>query len=79
MPTRTLSSSPSATPARKDKAQIITDRDAAVRAALDKAEALGDCVLILAGCGSDAYVKRGTRLVEFATDGERVQQYLAGK
>ena len=31
---------------------------------------------ILAGCGSDAYVKRGTRLVEFATDGERVQQYL---
>ena len=60
----------------KDKAQIITDRDAAVRTALDKAEALGDCVLILAGCGSDAYVKRGTRLVEFATDGERVQQYL---
>ena len=62
--------------AHKDKAQIITDRDAAVRTALDKAEALGDCVLILAGCGSDAYVKRGTRLVEFATDGERVQQYL---
>ena len=62
--------------AHKEKAQIITDRDAAVRTALDKAEALGDCVLILAGCGSDAYVKRGTRLVEFATDGERVQQYL---
>ena len=34
-------------------------------------------LLILAGCGSDAYVKRGTKLVEFATDGERVQQYLA--
>ena len=62
--------------AHKEKAQIITDRDAAVRTALDKAEALGDCVLILAGCGSDAYVKRGTRLVEFATDGERVQKYL---
>lgn len=65
--------------AHKDKARIITDRDEAVRAALDKAEALGDCVLILAGCGSDAYVKRGDRLVEFATDGERVQQYLEGK
>lgn len=62
--------------AHKEKAQIITDRDEAVRAALDKAEALGDCVLILAGCGSDAYVKRGTQLVEFATDGERVQKYL---
>ena len=36
-------------------------------------------VLILAGCGSDAYVKRGTRLVEFATDGERVQKYLEDK
>ena len=45
-------------------------------AAVGIAVALGDCVLILAGCGSDAYVKRGTRLVEFATDGERVQQYL---
>ena len=42
--------------AHKEKAQIITDRDAAVRTALDKAEALGDCVLILAGCGSDADV-----------------------
>ena len=38
--------------------------------------ALAALTAILAGCGSDAYVKRGTRLVEFATDGERVQQYL---
>ena len=65
--------------AHKEKAQIITNRDDAVRIALDKAEAMGNCVLILAGCGSDAYVKRGTRLVEFATDGERVQKYLEDK
>ena len=57
----------------------MTNRDDAVRIALDKAEAMGNCVLILAGCGSDAYVKRGTRLVEFATDGERVQKYLEDK
>ena len=36
-------------------------------------------LLILAGCGSDAYVKRGTTFVEFATDGERVQEYLNNK
>lgn len=63
--------------AHKDKAQIITDRDAAVRTALDKAEALGDCVLILAGCGSDAYVKRGTRLVEFS-DRRRARTAVSG-
>lgn len=63
----------------KEKAQIITNRDDAVRAALDRAEEMGDCVLILAGCGSDAYVKRGNHLEAFATDGERVQKYLEDK
>lgn len=65
--------------ANKEKARIITDRDQAVRAALKTAEAMDNCVLILAGCGSDAYVKRGTGFVEFATDGERVQDYLNNK
>ena len=63
----------------KEKARIITDRDRAVRTALETAEELGNCVVILAGCGSDAYVKRGTSFVEFATDGERVQEYLQGR
>ncbi len=65
--------------AHKEKARIITDRDEAVRAALETAEEMDNCVVILAGCGSDAYVKRGTSFVEFATDGERVQEYLANK
>jgi len=65
--------------AHKEKARIITDRDQAVRAALETAEEMDNCVLILAGCGSDAYVKRGTTFVEFATDGERVQEYLNKK
>ncbi|MBQ6900626.1 MAG: UDP-N-acetylmuramyl-tripeptide synthetase [Firmicutes bacterium] len=65
--------------AHKEKARIITDRDQAVRAALETAEEMDNCVLILAGCGSDAYVKRGTTFVEFATDGERVQEYLNNK
>ena len=60
----------------KEKAVIITDRDKAVREALLKAESMGNCILILAGCGSDAYVKRGTTFVEFATDGERVQEFI---
>lgn len=63
----------------KEKARIITDRDQAVRTALETAEEMDNCVLILAGCGSDAYVKRGTTFVEFATDGERVQEYLSKK
>lgn len=61
----------------KEKAEIITDRDTAVRAALDKAADMEDCVLVLAG-GSDAYIKRGNKVYEFDTDGERVQKYLAG-
>lgn len=65
--------------AHKEKARIITDRDEAVRTALETAEEMDNCVLILAGCGSDAYVKRGTGFVEFATDGERVQEYLNKK
>ncbi len=63
----------------KEKAVIVTDRDEAVNLALKRAEELDNCVLILAGCGSDAYIKRGTTFVEFATDGERVQKYLADK
>ena len=60
----------------KEKARIITDRDCAVNAMLETAEKMENCVVILAGCGSDAYVKRGNTFVEFATDGERVQKYL---
>ncbi len=60
----------------KEKAEIITDRDTAVRTALDKAAGMENCVLVLAG-GSDAYIKRGSKVYEFDTDGERVQKYLA--
>lgn len=60
----------------KEKADIVTDRDEAVRFAINKAENIQNCVLVLAGCGSEAYIKRGTQFVEFATDGERVQKYL---
>ena len=63
----------------KEKARIITDRDCAVNAMLETAEKMENCVVILAGCGSDAYVKRGTTFVEFATAYEQVvlrNQYL---
>ncbi len=60
----------------KEKARIIVDRDEAVTYALDKARDLKDTVLLLCGCGSDAYIKRGSKLVEFRTDGERVEEYL---
>lgn len=62
----------------KEKAEIITDRDTAVRAALDKAAGMENCVLVLAG-GSDAYIKRGSKVYAFDTDGERVQKYLAAR
>ena len=60
----------------KEKAEIITDRDTAVRAALDKAMTAGKCVLLICG-GSDAYMKRGSTIYECLTDGERVQEYLS--
>lgn len=63
----------------KDKALIQTDRDKAVETILAKAEERGNSVVLLCGCGSDAYVKRGTRLVEFPTDGERVRTYIDRK
>lgn len=60
----------------KEKARIITDRDKAVKAALETADELGNCVVVLAGCGTGGHIKRKEGLVEFATDGERVQKYL---
>lgn len=59
----------------KEKAVIITDRDTAVYTALEKAEGMENCVLVLAG-GSDAYMKRGNRVYPCDTDGERVQKFL---
>lgn len=59
----------------KEKAVIITDRDTAVYTALKKAEGMENCVLVLAG-GSDAYMKRGSKVYPCDTDGERVQKYL---
>lgn len=61
----------------KEKARIITDRDRAVEAALKTADELGNCVVVLAGCGTGGHIKRREGLMEFATDGERVQKYLA--
>ena len=60
----------------KEKARIITDRDEAVEAALKTADELGNCVVVLAGCGTGGHIKRKEGLMEFATDGERVQKYL---
>lgn len=60
----------------KEKARIITDRDKAVEAALKTADELGNCVVVLAGCGTGGHIKRKEGLMEFATDGERVQKYL---
>ena len=60
----------------KEKARIITDRDQAVDAALKTADELGNCVVVLAGCGTGGHIKRKEGLMEFATDGERVQKYL---
>ena len=63
---------------KKEKAEIITDRDEAVKTILDRATLEGNSVVLLCGCGSDAYVKRGTALIEFPTDGERVREYIDG-
>ena len=63
----------------KEKARIITNRDEAVEAALKTADKLGNCVVVLAGCGTGGHIKRKEGLVEFATDGERVQRYLASR
>ena len=60
----------------KEKARIITDRDKAVKAALETADELGNFVVVLAGCGTGGHIKRKEGLMEFATDGERVQKYL---
>lgn len=60
----------------KEKARIITNRDEAVKAALETADELGNCVVVLAGCGTGGHIKRKDGLMEFATDGERVQKYL---
>lgn len=62
----------------KEKAIIITDRDAAVYTALQKAQDMENCVLVLAG-GSDAYMKRGSKIYPSDTDGERVQKYLKNR
>ena len=61
---------------KKDKAEIIIDRDEAVKTILNRAVNEGNSIVLLCGCGSDAYVKRGTKLIEFATDGERVRKYI---
>lgn len=61
---------------KKDKAEIIINRDEAVKTILDRAVSEGNSIVLLCGCGSDAYVKRGTKLIEFATDGERVRKYI---
>ena len=63
----------------KEKVRIITNRDEAVEAALKTADKLGNCVVVLAGCGTGGHIKRKEGLVEFATDGERVQRYLASR
>lgn len=63
----------------KEKARIITNRDEAVKAALETADELGNCVVVLAGCGTGGHIKRKDGLMEFATDGERVQKYLEEK
>ena len=62
----------------KEKAIIITDRDTAVYTALKKAQDMENCVLVLAG-GSDAYMKRGSKIYPSDTDGERVQKYLLNR
>lgn len=59
----------------KEKAEIIVNRDEAVSHILEKAEEMGNCVLLLCGCGSATYVKRGTAFVETVTDGDRVREY----
>lgn len=63
----------------KERAEIIIDRDEAVKKILDEAMKEKNSVVLLCGCGSDAYVKRGTQLIEFATDGERVRNYINNK
>lgn len=60
----------------KDKARIVTDRDEAVKTILDDAVKAGNSIVLLCGCGSDAYVKRGNKLIEFDTDGDRVKEYI---
>ena len=61
----------------KNKAEIIVNRDEAVKKILDKAMEINNSVVLLCGCGSDAYVKRAGGLVPFETDGERVQNYIS--
>lgn len=63
----------------KEKARIITNRDEAVEAALKTADEMGNCVLVLAGCGTGGHIKRKEGLMEFATDGERVRHYLEAR
>lgn len=60
----------------KERAEIIIDRDEAVKKILDDAIKIDNSIVLLCGCGSDAYVKRGTQLIEFPTDGERVREYI---